>query len=114
MIFTDLTGTLLDTTFVERHHFESIPLHAVLKLMTNRLFLFTGTLLCTISPVDPALVQLVQQDLKFLQDYVDNLSVEFVQEKVKVRQELEKIAIIFQDWMKQMVERLNVFQGDHA
>lgn len=67
-----------------------------------------------ISPVDPALVQLVQEDLKFLQDYVDNLSVEFVQEKVKVRQELENIAIVLQDWMKQMVESLNVFQGDHA
>ena len=82
--------------------------------MTNRLFLFTGTLLCMISPVDPALVQLVQEDLKFLQDYVDNLSVEFVQEKVEVRQELENIATVLQDWMKQMVESLNVFQGDHA
>lgn len=67
-----------------------------------------------ISPADPALVQLVQQDVNFLQDYVDNLSVEFVQEKEKVRQELENIAITLQDWMKQMVERLNVFQGDHA
>ena len=67
-----------------------------------------------ISPADPALVQLVQQDVKFLQDYVDNLSVEFVQEKEKVRQELENIAITLQDWMKQMVERLSVFQGDHA
>ena len=67
-----------------------------------------------ISPVDPALVQLVQEDLKFLQDCVDNLSVEFVQEKVEVRQELENIAIVLQDWMKQMVESLNVFQGDHA
>ena len=67
-----------------------------------------------ISPADPGLVQLVQQDLKFLQHYVDNLSVEFVQEKEKVRQELENIAITLQDWMKQMVERLNVFQGDHA
>ena len=114
MILTELTGTLLDTTFAERHHFESIPLHAVLKLMTNRLFLFTGTLLCMISPADPALVQLVQQDVNFLQDYVDNLSVEFVQEKEKVRQELENIAITLRDWMKQMVERLNVFQGDHA
>ena len=67
-----------------------------------------------ISPADPALVQLVQQDVNFLQDYVDNLSVEFVQEKEKVRQELENIAITLQDWMKQMVERLSVFQGDHA
>lgn len=67
-----------------------------------------------ISPVDPALVQLVQEDLKFLQDHVDNLSVEFVLEKVEVRQELENIAIVLQDWMKQMVESLNVFQGDHA
>lgn len=49
------------------------------------------------SPVDPALLQLVQQDLKFLQDNVDNLSVEFDQEKVKVQQELKNAVIILQE-----------------
>lgn len=65
------------------------------------------------SPVDPALLQLVQQDLKFLQDNVDNLSVEFDQEKVKVQQELKNAAIILQE-MKQTVQRFQYFQGNHA
>ena len=65
------------------------------------------------SPVDPALLQLVQQDLKFLQDNVDNLSVEFDQEKVKVEQELKNAVIILQE-MKQTVQRFQNFQGNHA
>lgn len=65
------------------------------------------------SPVDPALLQLVQQDLKFLQDNVDNLSVEFDQEKVKVQQELKNAVIILQE-MKQTVQRFQNFQGNHA
>ena len=63
------------------------------------------------SPVDPALLQLVQQDLKFLQDNVDNLSVEFDQEKVKAQQELQNTAIALQAVM-QMPERPNDFQGN--
>ena len=69
--------------------------------------------MCTNSPVDPALLQLVQQDLKFLQDNVDNLSVEFDQEKVKVEQELKNAVIILQE-MKQTVQRFQNFQGNHA
>ena len=70
-----------------------------------------GTLLCMNSPVDPALLQLVQQEVKFLQDSVNNLSVEFDQEKVRVQQELQNAAIILEE-MKQMVERLKTFQGN--
>ena len=46
------------------------------------------------SPIDPALLQLVQKEVKFLQDNVNNLS-----------------AIILEE-MKQMVERLKTFQGN--
>ena len=53
-----------------------------------------GTLLCMNSPIDPALLQLVQKEVKFLQDNVNNLS-----------------AIILEE-MKQMVERLKTFQGN--
>ena len=63
------------------------------------------------SPVDPALLQLVQQEVKFLQDNVNNLSIEFAQEKVRVQQELQNAAIILEE-MKQTVERLNNFQGN--
>lgn len=59
-------------------------------------------------PVDPALLQIVLQGLKFLQDNVDNLSVEFDQEKV---QEQQNMAVTLQ-LMKEMVERLNDFQGN--
>ena len=47
-------------------------------------------------PIDPALLQLVQKEVKFLQDNVNNLS-----------------AIILEE-MKQMVERLKTFQGNLA
>ena len=70
--------------------------------------MFTGILLCSNVPVDPALLQIVLQGLKFLQDNVDNLSIEFDQEKV---QEQQNMAGTLQ-WMKQMVERLNDFQGN--
>ena len=53
-----------------------------------------GTLLCMNSPIDPAVLQLVQKEVKFLQDNVNNLS-----------------AIILEE-MKQMVERLKTFQGN--
>ena len=46
------------------------------------------------SPIDLALLQLVQKEVKFLQDNVNNLS-----------------AIILEE-MKQMVERLKTFQGN--
>ena len=70
-----------------------------------------GTLLCMNSPVDPALLQLVQREVKFVQDNVSNLSVEFDQQKVRVQQELQNVAVILEE-MKQMVERLKTFQGN--
>ena len=44
------------------------------------------------SPVDPALLQLVHQELKSLHDVLDNMSVESVEEKTKVRCELGSIS----------------------
>ena len=73
--------------------------------------MFAGTLLCMNSPVDPALLQLVQQEVKFLQDNLKNLSLEFDREKVRVQQELQNAAIILEE-MKQTVERLKNFQGN--
>ena len=76
----------------------------VLPVVCNLDSFVAGTLLCMNSPMDPALLQLVQQKVKFLQDNVNNLSVEFDQEKVTVQQQLQE--------MKQMVETLKTFQGN--
>ena len=73
--------------------------------------MFAGTLLCMNSPVDPALLQLVQQEVSFLQDIVNNLSVEFDQERERIQQELQNVAIILEE-MKQKMERLENFQGN--
>ena len=62
------------------------------------------------SPVDPALLQLVQQEVKSLQDDVKNMSVEFKEEKAKVQLELQKITITLEE-MQQRVQRLEDFQG---
>ena len=50
------------------------------------------SLLCLSFPVDPVLLHLVQQEIKFLQDDVNNVSVEFDQDKIKVQQELPNAA----------------------
>ena len=55
------------------------------------------------------LLHLVQQGVKFLQDNINNLSVEFDQDKIKVQQELQNATAE----MKQMAERLNHFQGNN-
>lgn len=68
-----------------------------------------GIHLCMNSPVDPALLQLVQQKLKSLQDDVANMSVELEAEKRKVQQELENVAVFLEE-MKQRVERLETGQ----
>ena len=57
------------------------------------------------SPVDPALLQLVQQELKSLQDGVDNMSVEVEEEKTKVQSELQNVAATLEE-MKQRVKNL--------
>ena len=62
-----------------------------------------GIHLCMNSPVDKALLQLVQQQLKSLQDDVGDMSVEFESEKREVQQELRNVAVILEE-MKQRVE----------
>ena len=73
-----------------------------------------GTALCINSPVDPALLQLVHQELKSLQDDVDNMSVEIEEEKTKVQSELQNVATSLEE-MKQRVKhlagRLDYFEG---
>ena len=61
------------------------------------------------SPVDPALLQLVQQEVKSLQDSFDNMSLVCEAEKVKINQELEKIAVSLEE-MKQRLHRLETRQ----
>ena len=67
--------------------------------------MIAGTQLCMNSPVDPALLQLVQQEVKSLQDDMDNMSVEFEEVKGKVQQELQFVAAILEE-MKLRVQRL--------
>ena len=66
------------------------------------------------SPVDPTLLQLVDQELKSLQDDVNLMSVEFEEEKTRVQQQLHNIAILLKE-MKLSVQaleyRVDDFQG---
>ena len=59
--------------------------------------------------MDPALIQLLQQELKSLQDDVKNMSAECDEEKSKVRSELQNVASVL-DEMKQRVEKLEIGQ----
>ncbi|XP_068732967.1 protein NLRC3-like [Montipora capricornis] len=68
-----------------------------------------GTQLCMNSPVDPALLQLVQQEVKSLQDSVDNMSLEFGAEKVKINDELGNVAISLEE-MNQRLHGLETGQ----
>ena len=61
------------------------------------------------SPVDPVLLQLVQQELKSLHDVLDNMSVELVEEKTKIQHELGSISAALED-IKQRVQRLETGQ----
>ena len=61
------------------------------------------------SPVDPALLQLVQQELKSLHDVLDNISVELVEDKTKVQHELGSISTALEE-VKQRVQRLETGQ----
>ena len=58
------------------------------------------------SPVDPALLQLVQQELKTLQDAVENMSAESEEEKTKVQHELQNVAAT----LEEMKHRLEMVQ----
>jgi len=57
------------------------------------------------SPIDPPLLQLVQQDLQWLQNALKNMSVEFEEEKRKVQHELQNIATTLEE-MTQRVQTL--------
>lgn len=61
------------------------------------------------SPIDPALLQLVQQELKSLQDDVKNMSVELEDEKRKVQRELKSVATTLEG-MEQRVQMLETGQ----
>ena len=61
------------------------------------------------SPVDPALLQLVQQELQSLHDVLDNMSVELVEDKTKVQHELGSISAALEG-VKQRVQRLETGQ----
>ena len=67
-----------------------------------------GTHLCMNSPVDPALLQVVQQELKSLQDVVDNMSLELNQ-KTKIQHELRSIAVTL-NYMEKRLQRLEIGQ----
>ena len=57
------------------------------------------------SPVDPALIQLVQEELRSLQHDVKNMSAECDKEKTKVQSELQNCISVFEE-MKPRMERL--------
>ena len=67
-----------------------------------------GVHLCMNSPVDPALLQVVQQELKSLQDVVDNMSLELNQ-KTKIQHELRSIAVTL-NYMEKRLQRLETGQ----
>nr|XP_058952188.1 NACHT, LRR and PYD domains-containing protein 3-like [Pocillopora verrucosa] len=64
-----------------------------------------GTALCQNSPVDPVLLQLVQQELNFLQVSVDNMCVENEEDKTKVANALRTVEESLEE-MKKRVENL--------
>lgn len=61
------------------------------------------------SPVDPALLQVVQQELKSLQDVVDNMCLELNQKKTKIQHELRSIAVTL-NYMEKRLQRLEIGQ----
>lgn len=65
------------------------------------------------SPLDPALIQLVQQELKSLEDDVKNMSVECDEERTKVQSELQNCASVL-DELQQRMERLEIDQQNMA
>lgn len=71
-------------------------------------------LLCMNSPVDPALLKLVDQEIKSLQDGVNLMSVEFEEEKARVQQELQNIATVLEEMklsIQKLEDRVDDFQG---
>ena len=66
------------------------------------------------SPVDPALLQLVDQKINSLQDDVNLMSVEVEEEKARVQQELQNIATLLEEMklsVQNLEDRVDDFQG---
>ena len=64
-----------------------------------------GTHFCSNSLVDPALLQVVQKELKSLQDVVDNTCVELNQEKTNIRHELQSMTVTL-NYMEERFQNL--------
>jgi len=91
---------------------SKLPLHYVVITKLAVIFfvsLLAGTHLCMNSPMDPALLQLVQQELKSLQDDVKNMSTELEDEKRKVQDELKNAARTLEE-VEKKVQRLEMGQ----
>ena len=74
--------------------------------------LIAGTHFCMNFPVDPALLQGVQQNIKTLQDDVDNMSVEYVQERVKLQTELQNVLKEMEERIQRSEDKVDDFQGN--
>lgn len=77
----------------------------MLTLISSLFVVLSGTHLCMNSPIDPALLQLVQQELQSFQNAMKNMSVEFEEAKRKVQHELQNIATTPEE-MTQRVQTL--------
>ena len=64
-----------------------------------------GTHFCSNSLVDPTLLPVIQQELKSLQDVVDNASVELFQQKTKIQHELRSITVTL-NYMEKRLQNL--------
>ncbi|XP_078381783.1 uncharacterized protein LOC144664463 isoform X6 [Oculina patagonica] len=104
--FSNWDQAKFQQTFCEMQHLVSVmalpsadegKLLGELKDWENK-----GTHLCMNSPVEPALLQLVQQELKSLQDSVNNMSVEGGEEKRKVQHELQNVATTLEEMERRM------------
>ena len=73
------------------------------------IFVHVGTHFCVNSPVDPALIQLAQQELRSLQDDVTIMSAECYKEKTKVQSELQNCISVLEE-MEPRMKRLEICQ----
>ncbi|XP_068734048.1 NLR family CARD domain-containing protein 3-like isoform X1 [Montipora capricornis] len=112
-VFSKWDPAKFQQSFIEMDHLVrsmTLPLSDVRNLLGELSDWETkGTQLCMNSPVDPALLQLVQQEVKSLHDSVDNMSLKFEAEKVKISHELGNIAISLEE-MNRRLHRLETRQ----
>jgi len=90
---------------------SKLPIYylVIIKLAVIFISFLAGTHLCMNSPIDRALLQLVQQELKSLQDDVKNMSIELEDEKKRVQDELKNVAIAPEE-VEQRVQMLETGQ----